>query len=225
MRRSWLAIAGTIVAMAIVIEPAIAQVSAPVRSGDPIESRTIEGATTREGHNSYIEARALASQASGQAPAARYRNFVIAWPDGVEEYQRMARYSVMLLTVTTQNRAELPLARVYVRAGGSDVALKKLSSTRSEYAANDVVAKMFGRYREDAFYLVPGAALMREGAVLADFTTVRKEMGVVVLPTKTGRERAKDFSLDNPLANAEPDAATFKVFFNREFPGFPPPKR
>lgn len=224
MRRYLSMIAGAIVAMALLSGPAPAQVSAPPASGAPIESKIADAVSSRERHDAYIQARAQASQDNGDAAAARYRVFNISWPDDVDEYQRMARYTVMLLTVVTQNRAELPLARVYIRAGGHDVTIKKISSRRSEYAAGDVVTKMFGRYREDAFYLVPGAALMRDGAVLADFTTARKEMGVVQLPTKVGQQRVEKFPLDNPPANAKPDAETFKAFINRQFPGFPLPK-
>jgi hypothetical protein len=217
-------IVGAIVAMAICHGPATAQVSAPTASGAPIQSRIGDAVTSRASHDAYIEARAQAAQDKGDDASARYRIFSISWSDEVDEYQRMARHVVMLLTVVTQKREELPLARVYVRAGGRDVTLRKIGSTRREYAAGNVAGKMFGRYREDAFYLVPGSALMRDGAVYADFSANRKEMGVVQLPTTVGQERAKDFPTDEPPANSKPDADAFKAFMNRKYPGFPSPK-
>lgn len=224
MRRTVFAFAAAIAAMAIFHGPATAQHPAPVITGAPIESKQTSGATSRERHSSEIEASAKASQQRGDDPSARYRKFDIWWPDDVDEYRRMAHYAVMLLTVVTQKREELPLVRVYVRAGGRDLALRKIASMRSEYPAGSVVAKMFGRYREDAFYLAPGHAFMREGAVLADFTVNRKEMGVVKLPTSVGVERAKTFPADDPPTKGKPEAATFKDFMGRSFPGFPVPK-
>lgn len=217
-------IAGAIVALAISHAPATAQVSAPPVGGAPIQSRIGDAVTSRASHDSYIQARAQAAQDKGDDAAARYRIFNISWSDEVDEYQRMERYTVMLLTVVTQERKELPLARVYVRADGRDVPLRKIGSTRSEYPAGNVVAKMFGRYREDAFYLVPGGALMRDGAVYADFSANRTEMGVVQLPTTVGQDRVKSFPTDDPPANVKPDADTFTAFISRKYPGFPMPK-
>lgn len=216
--------AAAIVAMAICHGPATAQVSAPPGSGAPIESRIADAVSSRASHDTSIQARAQAAQDHGDEASARYRVFSISWSDDVDEYQRMARYAVMLLTVITQKREELPLARVYVRAGGRDVPLRKIGSTRSEYAAGNVVAKMFGRYREDAFYLAPGGAFMRDGAVFADLSANRKEMGVVQLPTKVEQQRVKTFPTDDPPANAKPDADAFKTFMSKKYPGFPVPK-
>jgi hypothetical protein len=208
--------AGAVVALAICHGPATAQVSAPTASGAPIQSRIGDAVTSRESHDAYIQARAQAAQDKGDDPSARYRIFSISWSDEVDEYQRMARYVVMLLTVVTQERKELPLARVYIRAGGRDVTLRKIGSTRREYATGNVAGIMFGRYREDAFYLVPGGALMRDGAVYADFSANRTEMGVVQLPTVVGQDRVKTFPTDDPPANIKPDADTFKAFVSRK---------
>jgi hypothetical protein len=160
----------------------------------------------------------------GHDPVARYRKSIIWWPRTRGEYARMARYTVLLLTVVTQKREELPLARVYVRAGGHDVLLRKIASQRSEYDANNVAGKIFGRYREDAFYLVPGAALMRDGVVLADFSANRRGMGVVKLPTAVGQRRAKQFPTGDPSPKGKLDPETFKSLMLRNFPGFPIPE-
>ncbi len=171
-----------------------------------------------------IEASAKALREKGDAPLARYRKFVIVWPEDASSYLRMAKHAAMLLTVITQDSRELPVNRVYIRAGASDLVLRKLWSTRSELAAGTLAAKVYGRYREDSFYLVPGGRLMGEGAILADLTSRRSNMSITPLPTGIGRAHAEDFPPGDPVPRAKPDAAAFKAFMEANFPGYPLPR-
>ncbi len=233
MRRCLSAFALVVVAMAACPVPSTARISifhqdarqpGGSSSGAPLASSATHEPTSRTQHENAIQDAAASLLERGRDPVARYRKFNIWWPRTRGEYARMARYTVMLLTVVTQKREELPLARVYIRAGGHDVLLRKIASQRSEYDANNVAGKMFGHYREDAFYLVPGAALMRDGVVLADFSANRKGMGVVKLPTAVGQKRARQFPAGDPSPKGKPDPETLKALMLRNFPGFPIPE-
>ncbi len=171
-----------------------------------------------------IEASAKASRERGDAPLARYRKFVIVWPDDTDGYLRLAKHAVMLLTVITQDSRELPVDRVYIRAGASDLVLRKIWSQRSEVASGSFTAKVYGRYREDGFYLVPGGRLMGEGTILADLTSRRSGMSVTALPTGIGRAHADDFPPGDPARRAKLDAVAFRAFMEANFPGYPLPR-
>lgn len=171
-----------------------------------------------------IEASAKALRERGDAPLARYRKFVIVWPEDASTYLRMSKHAVMLLTVITQDIRELPIDRVYIRAGAADLVLRKVQSMRGELAVGTLAAKMYGRYREDSFYLVPGGRLMGEGAILADLTSRRSNMSITPLPTGIGRAHAEDFPPGDPAPRAKPDAAAFKAFMEANFPGYPLPR-
>ena len=56
------------------------------------------------------------------------------WPADAEEYRKLAKHVLVLVSVVTQDAAELPLRRVYVNSNGKQTALTKLSSQRSSVA-------------------------------------------------------------------------------------------
>src|SRR6476619_4708566 len=128
---------------ALAVGPARAQ--SPAKSAEP----TVAPAIVDE----EIEASAKAARERGDPASARYRKFVIRWADDPGEYERMEKYAVMLLTVISQDSRDLPVDRVYVRAGASDVVVRKMWSQRREVLAASFTAKMYGRNREDALYL------------------------------------------------------------------------
>lgn len=171
-----------------------------------------------------IEASAKAARDRGDAPSARYRKFVVVWPDDKDAYARMASHVVMLLTVISQDGRELPVGRVYLRAGSADLPARKLWSVRSEVPLGTFASKMYGRHREDAFYLVPGGRLMAEGALLADLAKRRYGMTLMQLPSEQGRKYLELYPSADPPRRAKPDAAAFKAFMAAKFPGYPLPR-
>jgi hypothetical protein len=171
-----------------------------------------------------IEAAGKAARERGDAPSARFRKLVVAWPDDRDAYTRMAYYTVLLLTVISQDSRELPVRRVYLRAGSAELPVRKIWSARSEVPMGTFAAKMYGRYREDAFYLVPGGRLMAEGALLADLTARRHGMTLMQLPSDQGRKYLELYPSADPGRRAKPDAATFKAFMAAKFPGYPLPR-
>ena len=212
MRKSFWAVC--VIAM-LAASPALGQAPTGKSTETPFSPATVD---------EEIEASAKAARERGDAASARYRKFVIRWADDPGEYERMEKYAVMLLTVISQDSRDLPVDRVYVRAGASDVVVRKIWSQRREVSAASFTAKMYGRNREDAIYLVPGGRLMAEGALQADLTARRSPMAIAQLPTEHGRKYHGLYPSTDPARRAKPDAATFKAFMERNFPGYPLPK-
>ena len=53
------------------------------------------------------------------------------WASSPEEYRALAKHVIVLVSVVTQDEAELPLRRVYVNIDGRETELIRLSSQRS----------------------------------------------------------------------------------------------
>ena len=188
------------------------------------ESIIVRQTITPDFVNRDIDKAAQEAERKGAAAAARYPRFNIAWPNDVGEFGALAKQTVLLLTVVTQKAEELPVKRVYIRAGGKDVDAVKLSSWRSEIDAGRTAYRLFGRYREDGFYLLPAATLMREGVVYADWSANRTEMAIVRTPTRAAADNAKTYPKDvDPAPGARPNPQALKSFIERKFTGFPVP--
>ncbi len=217
---AFLASIGLIAAAAATL-PTRAQIPAPQPKAP--KSVVVHLTVTPDHVNGEIDKAAKAAQDRGDAVQARYRRFSISWADNTTEFAALAKHSVMLLTVLSQKPEELPLKRAYIQAGGREVPVQQLSSWRSEIDSGRLANKLYGRYREDGFYLLPAGMLMREGVVLIDFAANRVGMSVVQLPTAVAIESAKKYPNPDPAPNAKPDAKALKAFIQRKFAGFPVP--
>jgi hypothetical protein len=154
--------------------------------------------------------------------AARGSSIDFSWPMTPEEYVATAKHVVVLVSVVTQDAAELPLRRVHVRAGDKDVELVRLSHELVAVAKRSKTFSILGPYREDGFYLAPAGAMMAEGYLQADFATRRNDFNLYKLPVP-----APDFirSDKNPelSPDSKPDLAAVRAMIKREYKGFKPP--
>jgi hypothetical protein len=162
-----------------------------------------------------LEIRAAEVQKAAPQGGARYIVFDIAWPASVEEYRALGKNGVMYLGSFSQKAEELPLRRVYARVGGKTVELQKLSSRRQDVSKDTLAHKIFGPYREDAFYLVPARA-WREGQLLSDFAVNRNEFSFSRAPLSPPNFVKSDRS----GVAGKPGADALKAFSDREFPGW-----
>lgn len=179
------------------------------------------GATTPAVINTDIQGGAEAQKAKG-AKAARYGLYTIAKPKNAAEFDALAQSFVVMVTVITQTQAELPLKRAYlVTSDGVQTPLRKLSSWRSAINAKTLAYSQLGKFREDGFYLIPGAAASRPGTIQLDFAVNRVGFQLVQLPVtyeKLGYEPR------DPSPGARADNSALRSMIQREFPGFPVPK-
>ena len=179
------------------------------------------GATTPKKLNDQIREGAKTQQARGTA-AARYGVYTISWPKDEAERDQLASYAVVMVTVVTQKQQELPLQRVYlVAADGKETPLRQLNSWLGTIGPNTLTYTQLGKFRQDAFYTIPGAAVGRPGEVRLDFAINRVGFVLIHLPT-TAQDLG--YKLSDPAPGAQPNNAVLRAMIQREFPGFPQPK-
>ena len=94
--------------------------------------------------------------------AARGSSVDFCWASSPEEYRALAKHVLVLVSVVTQEAAELPLRRVYVNIDGRETELTRLSSQRSSVRKGSITYSILGPYREDGFYLAPAGSMMAE---------------------------------------------------------------
>lgn len=179
------------------------------------------GATTPKKLNDQIREGAKTQQARGTA-AARYGVYTISWPKDEAERDQLASYAVVMVTVVTQKQQELPLQRVYlVAADGKETPLRQLNSWLGTIGPNTLTYTQLGKFRQDAFYTIRGAAVGRPGEVRLDFAINRVGFVLIHLPT-TAQDLG--YKLSDPAPGAQPNNAVLRAMIQREFPGFPVPK-
>ena len=127
-----------------------------------------------------------------------------------------------MVTVITQTQAELPLQRVYlVTPDGNQMPLRQLNTWRGKIGPKTLTYTQLGKFRQDAFYTIPGAAVSRPGEVRLDFAINRVGFVLIHLPT-TAQDLG--YKLSDPAPGAQPNNAVLRAMIQREFPGFPLPK-
>jgi hypothetical protein len=179
------------------------------------------GATTPETVNAQIRSSAVAQQALGTA-AARIGLYTITWAKDAAELDALAQNAVLMMTVISQTQAELPVKRVYlVTPDGKQTTLRQLNTWRGSIGAKTLAYTQLGKFLQDAFYLIPAAAVRRAGEVQLDFAINRVGFVLVHLPTI-----AQDLGYEphDPAPGAQVDNAALRAMMQREFPGFPLPK-
>ena len=114
--------------------------------------------------------------------AARGSSVDFSWASSPEEHRALAKHVLVLVSVVTQDAAELPLRRVYVNIDGRETELVRLSSQLSGVRKGSKTYSMLGPYREDGFYLAPAGTMMADGYLQADFAVRRNGFNLYKLP-------------------------------------------
>jgi hypothetical protein len=196
---------------------------APGTPGTP-EDKKISGLITPERVTSEMEAIAKKNQDSGRAPSIRGREYYFSWSSTTPaEFEALARHVLFLFSIWTQKADGLPVKRIYVRADGRELPLLKVSSWSAPVDRSSITAKMFGSYREDGFYLMPGVAMLRKGEIVLDHGS---QTGWVMmeLPSNVAMADANRFANTDPAPNAKPNIRALQGLIQHRFPGFPVPQ-
>jgi hypothetical protein len=186
--------------------------------------RLISGLISPDRVKSDQEAFAKKAQASGTAPFPRGRNNYFAWNSMTPaEFEGLGRSVLFLISIWTQKPEELPVKRVYIRANGQELPVYKVSSWKTPVDGGSPTAAMYGPYREDGFYLVPGSAMLEKGEIVLDLANrtgwVQQE-----LPSNVATDNARRFGDNIAPSNAKPDLKALQSLITRRFPGFPVPR-
>jgi hypothetical protein len=201
-----------IVALALLVSSAA---SAQTLTQRPVS----QGAVTPEDMTERLEKAALRTKAQAPKGAARGSSIDFCWPSSAEEYQAIGKYVLVLVSVVTQDAAELPLRRVYVTLNGEQTELLKLSSQRRDVKKASTTFSILGPFREDAFYVAPAGLMMSDGYLQADFAIRRENFNLYKLPG-TAPDFIKADKDPMPAKDAAPDMPALKALLRREYQGF-----
>ena len=144
-----------IVALALFVSTAA---GAQTLSQRPVSQDAVTPAEMAE----RLEKAALRTREQAPKGAARGSSIDFCWPSNVEEYQAIGKYVLVLVSVVTQDAAELPLRRVYVTVNGEQTELVKLSSQRRDVRKGSTTFSILGPFREDGFYVAPAGLMMSD---------------------------------------------------------------
>ena len=178
-----------------------------------------QGAVSPADMTKRLEQAAARTLASSPTGADRGAAFDFTWPADADEYRALAKHVLVLVSVVTQNAAELPLRRVYVSAGGHETELVRLTSQLSAVRPGSMTFRVLGPHREDGFYLAPAGAMLADGFLQADFATARNNFNLYKLPG-TPPDPIKADSDPMPAPGATPEPAAVKAMLHREYKGF-----
>lgn len=157
----------------------------------------------------------LASEYRQYAPIPRVGFSDITYPANAKEYRAVDGYGILLVTVVTQDPAEVPLARVTLRGDRWTHTFQVLSSVRSP-VEDPAVSSVFGGTRCDSLYLFPMHLRHKSGQLLVDFATNRKEFVLAKFPLDPFGD---DLPTDPPSGPYPPPEA-FERLIKRELPAF-----
>jgi hypothetical protein len=181
----------------------------------PVSQNPVSAADMAE----RLERSAIRTSKSATQGAARGSSVDFTWPSGPEEYRALMKHVLVLVSVVTQDAAELPLQRVYVGAHGRQTDLIRLSSQRRDVRKGSVTFSVLGPYREDGFYLAPAGLMMADGYLQADFAVRRKNFNLYKLPG-TPPDFIKADGNPMPPADAKPEMPALKAMLRREYKDF-----
>ena len=166
-----------------------------------------------------LEKSAVRTAKSAPKGAARGASVDFTWPADADEYRTLAKHVLVLVSVVTQDKAELPLRRVYVTVNGRETELTRLSSQLSDVGKGSVTFTVLGPFREDGFYLAPAGVMMADGYLQADFAVRRNGFNLYKLP---GDAPAFIKADNNPMPakDAKPETPALRALLQREYKGF-----
>ena len=178
-----------------------------------------QGAVTPADMTERLEKAAMRTKEQAPKGGARGSSIDFCWPSSAEEYQAIGKYVLVLVSVVTQDAAELPLRRVYVTVNGEQTELARLSSQRRDVKKGSTTHPILGPFREDGFYVAPAGLMTSDGYLQADFAIRRNNFNLYKLPG-TPPDFVKADNDPMPARDATPNMPTLKALLTREYQGF-----
>jgi len=160
-----------------------------------------------------------ADLAAAQAPVSFVALYDIAYPYNEGEYDRLGGNAILLITALTQQRAELPLKRVYVVDQNRAVELRELKAVLSGPGERSAKAvKVFGPYRSDGLYLLPIRLRLKPSELYVEFGGALSNVRVATFGGPASPAVATVLS----RVTRDPSLAEefVREFTQREYPGF-----
>lgn len=178
------------------------------------------GAVTPDDMTKRLDQTAERVRKTSPSGVPRAAQFDFAWPQDEDEYRKLAKHVIVLVSVVTQNEKELPLKRVYIRnKWNREFPLDRIASERRDVAKDSPARSVLGAYREDSFYLAPAGLMKGEGEVVADFAANRTGFRLYALPG-TPPDFIEADRRPMPAPGARPEPKALKAMLEREYAGF-----
>lgn len=150
----------------------------------------------------------------------RSAQFDFAWPDNAEEYAKVDKQVIVLVSSVVRDPSELPLQRVYFSTGSDEKALVLIGAMQTPIDQDSKLGAAGLQARQDAFYLAPAEWMMKGGFLLADFATNRAQFKLYELPVTNPPDFFKADKYPTPQGKIDSEALW--AFLRREYTGFEP---
>jgi hypothetical protein len=166
---------------------------------------------------SRLDARLLdaAREYGKYAPIPRIALSTVSLPVDRQEYYALSGFAVVVITVLSQEPAELPPSRVFVRVEGKELDLTRLASRQGTDTDSALVARVFGASRFDGLYLYPMLFRALGAQLVLNFAISRSDFVVATFP----QVPADAFPIDAPTAE-QPDPEALARLIARQVPIF-----
>lgn len=147
---------------------------------------------------------------------ARATHHDMAYPKDNEEYKKMGGFGVLWVTSHSQLKDELPIKnlRISIENIGT-IYLDPIYSFLTD-EQDKFVAKILGKNRSDAIYMIPFFEEVKGATLVADYSANRDDFILGNLGKEFPSEIGKPFKLPNEIIN--PDKKLFNVMLEREYP-------
>ncbi len=204
--------AGLVALLAVLASPAL-----PSRAGDVIHIVSPGGVsrTPVTDDKMWARIRGAARKYEQYAPVPRVGFFDITYPATPAEYRDLAGFGLLLVTIVTQDPAEVPLERVYFQAGDGLRDFQLLSSIHSRVEEPSVV-EVLGPHRFDALFLFPMHLRRKPGSLVIDFAANRLGFALGKFPLLP---EVDGLPTSPPDAETPPAAPLIRIL-ERELPMF-----
>jgi hypothetical protein len=200
-------------------------VPAPVPAPDtPVEhivhdDSNYEGGVTVASFDARVEGHAKGTLVRYPEGALRGVEYDIVFPRNYSEYVAFGKYAILLLSASTRDAAELPIADAYVQGTTGPVEFHRIGGTARQNAPETAMAQAYGAFREDAFFLVPIADLYKDSLIYCDFKANRLGFSV----NKGALDMPDYVRWDAHRSVGKlPTAEQVRKILDREYPGFHP---
>jgi hypothetical protein len=194
-----------LLAALLMTPPSFAQVSR--------QQPTTQGPSALESHAARMEHDATEDIKAGQLGTGWFVDIDVVYPTDTAEYEAVGKYALMVFALFSDNRTELPLARVLV--GG--IQLQCLNFIPRDVPQHSASAKAFGKFRADTLCVVPVDVTRKSKDVKIDFTKGHRDIEVSANPFQEPDFVKAD---SDPQSTPGPNPVVLQQFIDREYPGF-----
>jgi len=178
----------------------------------------VQQSVTPEAINRRIEQAAAQYVSYISVPRAVFND--IAYPADGEEYAALDGFGVMLVSVFSQDRDEIPPKRIFARVGNSEITLHLFASVFVKDSGSDMIKKVLGRNRWDGLYYYPVYLTLQAQEIVLDFA--KNRTGFVMVRFSDQDRKALDslkIPIPPPKGDKPPTEALIKLVV-RAYPGF-----